>query len=278
MLSVNVVGAGRLGKSVGRLFALQGVTIAGVFNRRPEQAQLATAFIGQGRACSQLVSLPAAELHLLAVPDDVLLEVTGVLLSASILRPGDILFHCSGSKSSTEMRTAFPELDRLQVALASVHPLFSFADPERAVAQFATTICSIEGDDVALQQLRPLFEKIGARLVTIDASQKMLYHAASVFANNYLVSLMETAIRAYVGAGVPPAMALEMTRSLAQAGLQNVFEIGAAAALTGPIKRGDFATVHTQEQVVRAWDSARGDLYHAFIAPTTELAQAGLKK
>lgn len=273
MLSLNVVGAGRLGKSLGRLFAMQGVTIAGVFNRRAEQAEQASAFIGKGRPCSNFSHLPLAPFHLLAVPDDALLEVTGALLSASLFQPGDVLFHCSGSKSSLELRVAFPELDRLQVALASVHPLFSFADPERAVVQFPTTICSMEGDDLALEKLRPLFERIGAKLVTIDARQKMLYHAGSVFASNYLVSLMDTAIRAYVGAGVPQATAEEMARSLAQASLSNVFDLGAAAALTGPIKRGDFATVQTQEQVVRDWDRARGDLYHAFIAPTTALAQ-----
>ncbi|MBI3714311.1 MAG: DUF2520 domain-containing protein [Burkholderiales bacterium] len=272
-LSLNVVGAGRLGKSMGRLFALQGVTIAGVLNRRAEQAELATAFIGQGRACTELISLPAASLHLLAVPDDKLLEVTGALLSASILRHGDLLFHCSGSKSSLELRHAFPELDHMRVALASVHPLFSFADPERAVAQFPSTICSMEGDAIALEILRPLFEQMGAKLVTIDARHKMLYHAGSVFASNYLVSLMDASIGAYTGAGVPCATAVEMARSLAQSSLQNVFELGPAAALTGPIKRGDFATVHMQEQVVRNWDRSRGDLYHAFIEPTSKLAQ-----
>lgn len=272
-VSLNVLGAGRLGKSVGRLCAMQGVTIGGVLNRRREQADLAVEFIGQGRACTDIDHLPTAALHLLAVPDDKLLEVTGALLSAAKLRCGDILFHCSGSKSSLELRLAFPELDHLQVALASVHPLFSFADPARAVAQFPSTICSLEGDAIAVATLQPLFEKMGARLVSIDAQKKMLYHAGSVFASNYLVSLMDASISAYVGAGVPYATAIEMARALAQSSLCNVFELGAAAALTGPIKRGDFATVQTQEQVVRDWDSARGDLYHAFIEPTTKLAQ-----
>lgn len=277
-VSLNVVGAGRLGKSMGRLFAMQGVTIAGVLNRRAEQAELAIAFIGQGRACTNIAELPTAPLHLLAVPDDKLLEVTAALLNAALLQPGDILFHCSGSKSSLELRLAFPELDRLQVALASIHPLFSFADPERSVAQFPSTICSVEGDDLAVKTLRPLFESIGARMVEIEADKKMLYHAGSVFASNYLVSLIDTSIRAYVAAGVPHTTALEMARSLAQASLQNAFELGTAAALTGPIKRGDFGTVHSQEQVVRDWDCIRGDLYQAFIAPTTELAQTNTEK
>lgn len=275
MLSLNVVGAGRLGKSMARLFAMQGVRIAGVFNRGTSQAELACAFIGQGQACTQLRQLPSADLHLLAVPDDALSAVTACLLEVSLLQPGDILFHCSGSKSSTELRSQFPALDELRIAVASVHPLFSFADPERAVAQFPSTICSMEGDALALATLRPIFEQMGAKLVTIDAQQKMLYHAGAVFASNYLVTLLDTSIRAYVAAGVPQETAQEMARSLAQASLNNVFAMGAASALTGPIKRGDLATVKVQEEVVRAWDDVRADLYRAFIAPTKELAQTG---
>lgn len=274
MLSLNVVGAGRLGKSLARLMALQGVPIAGVFNRSAHQAALACAFIGQGRPCISLAQLPKACVHLLAVPDDALSGVTASLLQTSLFQPGDILFHCSGSKSSMELRQQFPQLDELQVALASVHPLFSFADPERAIVQFPDTICSMEGDAFALEKLRPLFEQIGAKLVTIDANKKMLYHAGSVFASNYLVSLLDTAMRAYVGAGVPQELAQTMAHSLAQSSLNNVFEMGAAAALTGPIKRGDLTTVRLQEQVVRSWNGVRGDLYTAFIAPTGELANS----
>lgn len=275
MLSLNVVGAGRLGKSMARLFAMQGVRIAGVFNRSARQAELACAFIGQGKPCSSLKQLPPATLHLLAVPDDALSELTELLLGTSLLQPGDVLFHCSGSKSSMELQLQFPQLSELHIALASVHPLFSFADPERAVAQFRSTICSMEGDPLALEKLRPLFEQMGARLVTIDANRKMLYHAGAVFASNYLVSLLDTAIRTYVAAGVPQETAQEMARSLAQASLNNVFEMGAATALTGPIKRGDVATVKAQEEVVRTWDGVRGNLYSAFIAPTIELAALG---
>ena len=157
-------------------------------------------------------------------------------------------------------------------AVASVHPVRSFADPQAVADHFAGTICSLEGDRRALDVLLPAMQAVGAQTVEISAESKLLYHAGSVFASNYLVSLMDTALRAYQSAGIPPELALAMAAPLARQSLENVFKLGTPAALTGPIARADMTTVSRQQAVVAQWDQAAGELYQAFITPTTGLA------
>ena len=100
----------------------------------------------------------------------------------------------------------------------------------------------------------------------------MLFRSGSVFASNYLVSLVETAMQTYQAAGIPADLAKAMAEPLARQSLDNVFKLGSVAALTGPIARGDMATVEKQVKVVQAWDAAAGNLYSAFTPLTVALA------
>ena len=157
--------------------------------------------------------------------------------------------------------------------VASVHPVRSFADPQAVAADFAGTFCGIEGDQEALALLEPAFAAIGARLVRIDPAAKTVYHAAAVFASNYLVTVVDAALRAYEAAGVPASVARELAQPLATEALANVFRLGPEAALSGPVARGDFATVARQQEAVTRWDAATGRLYEALVPPTAELAR-----
>lgn len=274
MLSLNIIGAGLVGQTLGRLFSdHQQFEIAQVFNLSAQKNQGALTFIGAGKSLSELTLCQPADITLLSVPDDDFLVVTESLINAHALARGSILFHCSGSKSSQDLGRLCPALQTLEIQLASIHPVRSFADPAAVCRDFFGTICSVEGDAQALAVLLPAFEAIGARIVEIDPKQKLLYHAASVFASNYLVTLMDAAIAAYCAAGIELSMAQQMAASLAGKTLENVFVLGTQQALTGPIKRGDMQTVTKQAATVSAWDADRGALYQAFVLPTIDLAK-----
>jgi predicted short-subunit dehydrogenase-like oxidoreductase (DUF2520 family) len=274
MQKINIIGAGRVGKSLGRLFRLNNVfEIAQVYTQTVESNLAALEFIGAGCGVTHLVQTSAADVTLLAVPDDQLVSTTHTLLAHNALAAGSLLFHCSGSKSSLDLLAQVPALGELQIQVASVHPVRSFADPAAVSQNFSNTICTIEGSAQALALLTPAFEAIGAQLLPIAPESKMLYHAASVFASNYLVTLMDIAIEAYCAAGVAPEFANKMAQALATRSLENVFNLSPAAALTGPIKRGDMETVANQQITVSEWDATSGAVYQAFVAPTLALAR-----
>lgn len=267
--TLNLVGAGHVGRALGRLFASKGAfTIQDVLTRSDAGAQEAVAFIGAGRACGGMAQLRPAQMWMLAVGDDAIAPACAALAQAHPLE-GAVVFHCSGAKASGELAAA----REAGALVASVHPVRSFADPAAVAADFAGTFCGIEGDAAALALLEPAFTTIGARLVHIDPAAKTVYHAAAVFASNYLVTVVDAALRAYAAAGVPEDVARELARPLATEALANVFRIGPAAALSGPVARGDFATVARQQDAVTRWDPATGRLYEALVAPTADLAR-----
>jgi predicted short-subunit dehydrogenase-like oxidoreductase (DUF2520 family) len=267
--SLNIVGAGHVGRALGRLFYQHGVfVLQDVLTRSQASAQAAVDFIGAGRAVDDMAALNPAKVWMLAVSDDRIGEVARRLAAGCDLT-GAVVFHCSGAKASAE-------LDALQAAsalIASVHPVRSFADPQQVADAFDGTFCGVEGDAQALALLTPAFEAIGARTVAIDAAAKTVYHAASVFASNYLTTVLDAALRAYQAAGIPFDVARELARPLAGETLANVFRLGPEAALSGPIARGDTATVARQQAAVTAWDPATGALYEALASATWDLAR-----
>jgi predicted short-subunit dehydrogenase-like oxidoreductase (DUF2520 family) len=266
---LNNVGAGHVGRALGRLFHRQGVfTVQDVLTRSQASAEDAVAFIGAGRALAQASGLRRAAVWMLAVGDDQIAPTCAALAAAGLVN-GAVVFHCSGARASGELQAA----SRAGARVASIHPVRSFADPDAVAASFAGTWCGVEGDADALARLSPAFEAIGARLVAIDAAAKTVYHAASVFASNYLVTVLDAALRAYAAAGVPPDIARELAQPLASETLNNVFRLGAPAALSGPVARGDLATVARQQAALQDWDAPTASLYAALVEATMALAE-----
>ena len=274
--TLNLVGAGHVGRVLGRLFAAAGVfAVQDVLTRSPASAQAAVDFIGAGHACAALGAMRPARVWLLAVSDDQIAPACAALAEAhagtDALR-GALVFHCSGAKASTELAAAAGA----GALTASVHPVRSFADPDAVAPAFAGTFCGIEGDAGALALLAPACVAIGARTVAIDPAAKTVYHAAAVFASNYLTTVLDAALRAYGAAGVPDEVARQLVGPLAGETLANVLRLGPVTALSGPVARGDHATVARQQAALLAWDEPTGRLYEALVPLTTDLARRKL--
>lgn len=267
---LNIVGAGQVGKVLGRLFALHASFVIGdVLNRSFASSQQAVAFIGAGAPAADLASLRPADLYLLAVPDDQIVACCAALADSGQLHPDSIVFHCSGALSSRDLQPAIAA----GAAVASVHPVRSFADPAQVAQHFAGTFCSIEGDVRATMVLESALRSIDAQPVAIQAEAKTLYHAASVFACNYLVTLIDTALNAYIASGIPAPLARQLAQPLVMETVGNIFRLGPEQALTGPIARGDMATVARQQCAVSAWQQPAGVAYQAMADLTLALAQ-----
>ena len=268
-LSLTLIGTGRLGKTLGRLWHRQGaVEILDLLNRTRETSEAAQRFIGAGQIAESFVQLSSARLFLLAVPDDQIAKCAEQLVRSGQIAAGTVVFHCSGALPSSVLRAAA----KAGASIASIHPIRSFADPEWVSGNFTGTFCGMEGDEAALTVLAPLFLAIGAKLLPIHAESKTLYHAAAVFASNYVVSLLAVAQQSYIASGIPATDALALLGPLVRETVDNILRQGPAAALTGPIARGDLATVASQQLAVQNWDADYGLLYLQLASATTRLA------
>lgn len=271
--TLTLIGCGRLGKTLGRLWRNQGIfLIQDVLTRTLAHAQDAALFIGTGHsiaAVDDYARLRRADVYLIAAPDDKIASCCESLAQTGLLSGDSIVFHCSGALPSSVLQAAVDK----GAAVASIHPIRSFAAPEQVIQDFAGTWCGMEGDQRALDVLAPAFAAIGAQLAPIKAEAKVHYHAAAVFACNYLVTLLDVAQRSYERAGIEPKVALQMMGPLVRETVENVLRLGPEAALTGPIARGDMATARKQQEAVRSTNAAHGALYEQFIQLTIELAQ-----
>lgn len=267
--TLSIIGCGKVGRTLGRLWHdSRTFVVLDILNRSDASAQQARAFIGAGSVAASYADLRSADVYLIATGDDQIAACCNALSAAGKLQPDSIVFHCSGALSSYELAAATAQ----GAAVASIHPIRSFADPQQVAGHFDGTWCGSEGDAAALAVLGPAFCAIGAQLVEIRREQKTLYHAAAVFASNYQVTLIDVAQQAYVAVGIAPELALKLIEPLLSESTANAFRLGPAAALTGPIARGDLATVARQYQAVQQWQPQIARLYQQFAALTTDLA------
>lgn len=258
MKTLSIIGCGKVGKTLGYLWQRAGTfRIGGVLNRSLSSAQRAVDFIQAGQAVTQLCDLPPSDVFLLGCADNQLADCCAELASSGVLRTGNVVLHCSGALSSAILQPAHER----GAYIASIHPIKSFADPAQAIHDFAGTFCGMEGDDAALSLLEPCFTQLGAQTFRIDATQKTLYHAASVMACNYLVALQEISIQTFAQAGVERALAMQILQPIVRGTADNVFRLGTASALTGPIARGDTQVVTRQLQALQQWQPDYAALY-----------------
>ena len=270
-VTINVIGGGRAGRALARVWALNGAfTIGDVLDSSPAAGADAVAFIGSGRAVAALGEMRGADVWMLTPPDDQIVPCGKALAASGLLQSGNVVFHCSGALPSRDLAAVMTN----GVAVASVHPLKSFADPAAAAQSFSGTYCAAEGDAAALAVLRPAFERIGARVFEIDPAFKTIYHAASVIVCNYLVALLETGIRGYEKSGFKRDDAMRVMEPLVRETLDNVFRLGTAEALTGPIARGDHVVVARQVDALEAWDPRVAAIYKNLGVVAVELARA----
>jgi predicted short-subunit dehydrogenase-like oxidoreductase (DUF2520 family) len=124
-----------------------------------------------------------------------------------------------------------------------LHPLQSFPDTTHGAARFRDIACGIEGDAELANALRTLCHDLGATSFSLAGVDRARYHAAAVFASNYLVALHAAAERAWALAGLPPDRARGALAPLTLGAAAHIARLPLADALTGPIARGDAATV-----------------------------------
>ena len=268
---LNFIGCGQLGKTLGSLWHQSGSLIIGdVLTRSMSSAESAVNTIGSGMPIDKISSMQSAALYLIASGDDDIESCSQQLSQSGLLNSGDIVFHCSGAQTSDLLQ----DCKNVGASVASIHPIKSFANVNQAIASFAETYCGVEGNDEALKLLNPIFINIGANLLKISKQNKTLYHAASVIASNYLVTLQEISIKAFEQAGIDRQEAMAVLEPIVTGTTDNVFQQGTSKALTGPIARGDSKVVASQLDAMENWDKDLATIYRLLGKYSIPLAEA----
>jgi len=158
--------------------------------------------------------------------------------------------------------------------VASVHPLQSFASLDAAVANLPGSVFSIEGDREAYDIAVELVKALGGEYFFIDSDAKPLYHAGACVVSNYLVTLIDLGGRLLEKAGIPADQAHRALMPLVRGTLNNIEKIGIPKALTGPIARGDIATISKHLACMESMAEAQIEMYRVLGYHTIPIAQA----
>lgn len=267
--SLNIIGCGIVGKTLAILFKQHSVfEIQCIVNQSLESATNAVHIIGEGQAVTSIDQLAPADIYMIATGDSQIEEVLQSLNKTGLLRTDNIIFHCSGALSSTQITDIIGK----QFACASIHPVKSFADLEGSVSTFSGTYVGMEGDPRAIESLRAAFKDIGAQTFNIKSENKIIYHAATVVLCNYLTALLDVGLQCYQLAGVERLLAQEIIKPIVTGTIENIFRLGLTDALTGPIARGDVELVQRQSEAMYEVNQQFGEIYRLLGSVAVELS------
>ena len=231
-----IVGRGRLGRVLARALSAAGVDVAGPSGRD--------------------APVDPADVVLLCVPDAEIARV-----AAGLRGGGAWVGHVSGATRLTDADVDF-----------GLHPLQTFVGSEGPEA-FRGIGCAIAGRSPAAREVaRDLAIRLGAHPFPIDDDHRAAYHAAASIASNFTVTLLAAAERMAATAGLDRSEAREVLAPLVRTTVENWAAHGPERALTGPVARGDEATVARQREAIAAQAPELLDLFDVLRAHTSALA------
>lgn len=268
--TIAIVGAGRLGRILGRSLQRVDWKIGAVVTRSEASARSAVRSIGSGCALAG-VSTRVLQDHivLITTPDDSIREVAAKLarLGGEEWR-GTVVLHTSGALDSSVLSP----LARRGAFTGSLHPLQTFG--ERSSPPLDGVVFAVQGDPHAQRVARRIARAVGGIPVTLRGDVKAAYHAAGTFASPFLLVIVECAMRILVDVGFSRPRAKAALLPLMRQTLANFERFGTRKSWTGPMSRGDFSTIARHNAALAGWPVEVRQAYAALARLSARLLAA----
>lgn len=232
---VLIVGAGQVGRGLFRAFRGSGIEVLGLHGRRSSAYTTSSGPLPS--------NLGNANTIVLSVRDDQIDDAIGELINSiggrNRIGSGTVIVHTSGS-AEPEL---ISRLSEFGLSGGTFHPMIPFANSERVPDLLKHAWIGIDGDDLARATSRRLAGHIGSRTLEIPPGGKGIYHAAAVMSSNFPVVLAAIASELLMSLGVPERSAQHAVQGLMDGAVENLADASPAEVLTGPIVRGETATL-----------------------------------
>ena len=209
----------------------------------------------------------AVDLVLVAVPDDALAGLLTGLAAAGVVKPGQFWVHLSGRHGIGILE---PVVRRGALPLA-IHPVMSFTGTSIDLARLEGCPFGVTAPGELRSAAEALVIEMGGEPVWVPEESRALYHAALAYSSNYLITLVAQGCELLEDAGIEHPQ--RVLTGLLAASLDNALRLG-DQALTGPVARGDAATVAAHLQVLAARSATAVDSYRAMARVTADRAVA----
>lgn len=265
---VAIVGAGAVGRALGLRLAESGLPILAVISRTLSHAEALARAVGAPVASDRLSDLPAeAAFVLLCVSDDQIDDVAETLTGARRSWKDTVVAHTSGALASSVLAPLAEE----GASVLSFHPLQTISRDASASA-LAGAHVGLEGDPRGVAAGIELAVRLGMRYLVLSPDAKARYHLAATMTSNFLVTLMGMVQEVLSSLDIDRDEAMAMLAPLLQGTLDNLKASSPEEALTGPVVRGDLATLRQHGLALREHLPHLVPAYAALSVETVRLA------
>jgi predicted short-subunit dehydrogenase-like oxidoreductase (DUF2520 family) len=250
---IAIVGAGNLASALAQSLREAGYEIEQILSRRqPASIRRARRLAHQVGATAVAASQARiqSEVVWFCVPDAAIANAAESIADATNWT-GKVALHSSGALASDELAV----LQRRGAPIASVHPLMTFVRGSRP--SLVGVPFALEGNPKAVRAARAIILDLGGQPFALRKEQKAAYHAWGMFASPLLTALVAASERVAEAAGVSRKAAREKMLPILRQTLANYARLGAPGAFSGPIARGDVATVKKHLSVLLKVPQAR---------------------
>ena len=260
--AIGLIGPGRAGVGLALALAQAGYSVH-LHGRNKKSVPAPLTLTTGGKAPAWIGDV---EVVILAVRDDAITPLATSLAAARAISDRHVVLHLSGVQG----QEALGPLVTTRAALGSFHPLQTIVEPELAPARLKGAWAAVEGMPRAVEAGERIAQDLGMHPFRIATKSKAIYHAGAVFASNYLVVVEAIAQRLLRHAGLSDADAWAALRPLVEGTFENLSRHEPREALTGPVVRGDTATIVRHLESLAVDDA---ELYRALGRAALELAQ-----
>ena len=239
---IGVIGPGRVGTGLARLLADRGYAIAAVAGKTPAHAETLSAALPDCKSTTAQAVADTCDLVFITTPDNAINAVA----SAVTWQRGQGVVHCSGALpasvlSVVEQHGALP---------GAFHPLQTLPDAQAAFTNLPGTFVAIEAEEPLFGRLAAIANALECTWGYVPPDARPAYHAAAVLVSNYTVALTHAGVELWRAIGKTEPEALQALLPLLQGTLHNLCRLGPTDALTGPVSRGDWATVEKNLEAI----------------------------
>jgi predicted short-subunit dehydrogenase-like oxidoreductase (DUF2520 family) len=255
---VSLVGCGRAGGAIGLALSRSGYEIAAAWSRTRGGRQRAHRLLNVPILSHAAEVAGLGDVVIVAVPDNAIADVGAEI--ASGIRSGALAIHTSGGVSVDALSAVRDAGGRT----GSAHPLQTFPDAARGAEALRGAAVAVTCDTSDVPVIYRLARAWGGRPFMLADKAKTVYHAAAVYASNYLVTSVWAALELLQDVGVGNAR-LALT-PLVQASIANVLSMPPDKAITGPVARGDADTVRRHLDALRSTDPTQGRIADAYAS------------
>jgi predicted short-subunit dehydrogenase-like oxidoreductase (DUF2520 family) len=264
---IGFIGAGKVGTALAVLLSRKNYGIVSVYDQDTGASNvLARQIKGCRVADNAQQTADTSDIVFITTPDNVI----PTIVKNVKWHERQSVIHCSGADSAAILEPAL----KAGAMTAAFHPLQTFAGAKEAMENIPGSTFSIEAEEPLHSILNQMADDLEGNRITLKASDKAAYHAAAVFASNYLVTLVKMSTDLWKTFSIPADQATTALLPLLKGTIHNIETIGLPGCLTGPIARGDSGTVKKHLKTIKDKTPELLSIYKALGAQTIPVAEA----